>query len=60
LLFLACLLAPQRGHAQDSDKQAEDAAPPTVFPHSATARWWGSRQINVVFQAHPDFHALYS
>lgn len=31
-----------------------------VFPHSATARWWVSGQINVVFQAHSDFRALYS
>jgi hypothetical protein len=64
VLFLAfiasCLSAPLWGQAQDDDKQAEDAAPATVFPHSATARWWVSGQINVVFQAHPDFHALYS
>jgi len=64
LLFLgflvSCLLPPLRVHAQDSDKQAEDAASPTVFPHSETARWWVSGQINVVFQAHPDFRALYS
>jgi high affinity Mn2+ porin len=64
LLFLAfiasCLSAPLWGQAQSDDKQAEDAAPLTVFPHSATARWWVSGQINVVFQAHPDFHALYS
>jgi len=31
-----------------------------VFPHSETARWWISGQVNIVFQAHPDFHALYS
>ena len=64
MLFLAfivsCLSVPLRGRAQDKDKQAEDAAPPTVFPHSETARWWVSGQINMVFQAHPDFHALYS
>ena len=55
-----CLLPSLSGRAQDNDKQAQDGAPPTVFPHSATARWWVSGQINVVFQAHPDFHALYS
>lgn len=57
---VSCLLVPLRGRAQDNDKQAEDTAPTSVFPHSATARWWVSGQNNVVFQAHPDFHALYS
>jgi hypothetical protein len=58
-----CLLLPLAGHAQDTaDKTADEApeADPTVFPHSATARWWVSGQINVVFQANPAFHALYS
>ncbi len=55
-----CLLPSLSGRAQDNDKQAQDGAPPTIFPHSATARWWVSGQINIVFQAHPDFHALYS
>jgi hypothetical protein len=32
----------------------------TMFPHSQTARWWVSGQSNVVFQAHPEFHADYS
>lgn len=32
----------------------------TFFPHSQTARWWISGQDNIVFQAHPSFHALYS
>jgi high affinity Mn2+ porin len=53
-------LSPQWGHAQDSGSEAPDSSPPTVFPHSETARWWVSGQINIVFQAHPDFHALYS
>lgn len=60
LLASICLLYALDCRAQDSDKQGEDAAPTTVFPHSAKARWWVSGQINVVFQAHPDFHALYS
>jgi len=60
LLVSICLLHAPDCRAQDIDKQAEEAAPTTVFPHSETARWWVSGQINVVFQAHPDFHALYS
>lgn len=35
-------------------------AAPTVFPHSSTARWWVSGQVNIVFQANPAFHALYT
>lgn len=54
-----CLLAPLC-HAQDKGNDAPDSSPTTVFPHSETARWWISGQVNIVFQAHPDFHALYS
>ncbi len=67
MLFLtfivSCLSAPLRGRAQDTSADAakeDQSAPTTVFPHSSTTRWWVSGQINVVFQAHPDFHALYS
>lgn len=49
-----------QSRAQDSGAQTQESVPTTVFPHSETARWWVSGQINVVFQAHPDFHALYS
>jgi high affinity Mn2+ porin len=56
---MLCLLA-SRCHAQDKGNEAPDASPTTVFPHSETARWWVSGQVNIVFQAHPDFHALYS
>ncbi len=58
--ILSCLLVPVRGQAQDTGTEAEESTPTTVFPHSTTARWWVSGQINVVFQAHPSFHALYS
>jgi hypothetical protein len=34
--------------------------PPMIFPHSLTAPWWVSGQINIIFQGHPPFHALYS
>jgi len=57
--FVFCLLAPLC-YAQDNGKEAPDSSSTTVFPHSETARWWVSGQVNIVFQAHPDFHALYS
>lgn len=56
---MACLLVPNRCQAQDG-AEGEESAPTTILPHSKTARWWVSGQINIVFQAHPDFHALYS
>jgi high affinity Mn2+ porin len=64
-IFLAavCLLPSLNCRAQDTAAEAtetEQSGPATVFPHSKTARWWVSGQVNIVFQAHPDFHALYS
>jgi hypothetical protein len=46
--------------AQNSGNKDDSSEPTTIFPHSSTARWWVSGQVNIVFQAHPDFHALYS
>jgi high affinity Mn2+ porin len=63
LLASVCLLLSLNCRAQDTGAdttEAEEAGPVTVFPHSKTARWWASGQVNIVFQAHPDFHALYS
>jgi high affinity Mn2+ porin len=57
---LACLLVPLRCQTQDTGTEGEESGPTTIFPHSKTARWWVSGQINIVFQAHPAFHALYS
>lgn len=57
---MACLLVPLRCQAQDTGTESEESGPTTIFPHSKTARWWVSGQINIVFQAHPAFHALYS
>jgi high affinity Mn2+ porin len=61
-IFLAalCLLPSLSCQAQDNGAEAEQCSPETVFPHSKTARWWVSGQVNIIFQAHPDFHALYS
>ena len=47
-------------HAQDAASDGQESAPTTVFPHSQTAPWWVSGQVNTVFQAHPGFQALYS
>ncbi len=65
-LLALCLVAfycvmhgtPCRGQEQTESPKDESLA--TVFPHSSTAPWWVSGQVNLVFQAHPDFHALYS
>jgi len=53
-----CLLLPPAGHAQDAADEGGEST--SIFPHSSTARWWVSGQINLVFQSHPGFHALYS
>jgi len=59
-LCLAALLLFARAAAQDSPADAQDSSPQTISPHCDDARWWVSGQVNIVFQAHPDFHALYS
>src|SRR5579872_7532105 len=41
-----------------ADAPADDAV--TMFPHSNTLPYWISGQTNVIFQAHPPYHALYS
>ena len=30
-----------------------------MFPHSQSSPWWVSGQINIIYQAHPEFHAAY-
>ena len=53
---------------EGSDKESASASAPaigdesvvTMFPHPEAARWWLSGQANIIFQAHPPFHALYS
>lgn len=53
---LACaVFAPGALHAQEQPKQD----PVTVFPHPES-RFWISGQMNLIFQAHPDFPAAYS
>ncbi len=58
--ILLCLLFPFAAYAQDEPANDSSSGPASIFPHSETAPWWISGQINTVFQAHPDFHALYS
>src|SRR5215813_8325345 len=58
-LSLCCLLR-VTGWPQESSPDDQPSQSGTLFPHSQTARWWVSGQINIVFQAHPGFHALYS
>ncbi len=59
--FLVCTWAQtqQPNSPQPGDQKSEEG-PTTIFPHSDTAPWWISGQINVIFQAHPSFHAPYS
>jgi hypothetical protein len=51
---------PAASFAQQSPAEKPSEEPATIFPHSSTSPWWISGQINIVFQAHPGFHALYS
>jgi high affinity Mn2+ porin len=41
-------------------EQPSAASPDTVFPHSESARYWISGQVNIILQAHAGFRALYS
>ena len=52
-----------------TDSAADPADPPagtsddsveTMVPHLSDTRFWLSGQANIIFQAHPAFHALYS
>jgi high affinity Mn2+ porin len=44
--------------ANTADAEAPD--PEAMFPHFKDTRFWLSGQANFIFQAHPDFPALYS
>jgi high affinity Mn2+ porin len=72
--FMACIGRSSTARAQsqpgaeaqasataDEDAAAnEDPQPQTMFPHFKSTRFWLSGQTNFIFQAHPDFPALYS
>ncbi|HUO59234.1 MAG TPA: hypothetical protein VMU24_01110, partial [Candidatus Acidoferrales bacterium] len=58
ILALCGIATAQPGSPAPETEQEE--APVTIFPHSDTAPWWVSGQVNVIFQAHGDFPAKYS
>ena len=69
VLLMIVAVSPILLSAQNADPdppQTQTAPPPeagdpeTIFPHSQTARWWVSGQINVIAQGHGAFGALYS
>ena len=45
--------------AQSSAANRDDPAP-SMFNHSDSSPFWISGQTNIIFQAHPPFHAAYS
>ncbi len=60
------LIEPQSsggGHSTASAAEAQAAGQRgevlTIFPHSQTTPWYVAGQANIIFQAHPPFHALY-
>jgi hypothetical protein len=60
VLWAGAACGQQDNSGQQDPTQEAPAQPPTMFPHSETAPWWVSAQINNIFQGHPGFHALYS
>jgi hypothetical protein len=54
------LLAPDSSADQPAGDDSDSNDPRTVFPHSATSRYWISGQANVILQWHPTFPAKYS
>jgi hypothetical protein len=53
---------PQHGgtSAADDENPAAELTTQSMFPHFRSTRFWLSGQANFIFQAHPEFHALYS
>src|SRR5579864_6842706 len=69
VLLMIVAVSPILLSAQNADPdppQTQTTPPPeagdpeTIFPHSQTARWWVSGQINVIAQGHDAFRALYT
>jgi len=63
-LRLAPVAAQQSDPNPGPPRQPENAEASTstesMFPHFHSTRFWLSGQANFIFQAHPDFHSLYS
>ena len=60
LVLLLCCLLRVTVLAQEGSPDDQPSESGTLFPHSQTARWWVSGQVNIIFQGHPGFRALYS
>ena len=57
---LACGQTGASSHPPDSvPEDHDDAAEPTMFPHSDEAPWFIAGQANSIFQAHPAFNSPY-
>ncbi len=50
----------QNGSAAQDSAAASAVDPPSMFYHSNSSPFWISGQANIIFQAHPPFHAAYS
>ncbi len=63
LVGLSAPFVAAQSTGSDAPSSHEEQASPspvlTMFPHSATARYWISGQENTIFQAHPAFHSSY-
>lgn len=63
-LTLAPVAAQQSDPNLPPPREPENAETSTstesMFPHFKDTRFWLSGQANFIFQAHPDFHSLYS
>ena len=59
-MFLAGLLVMLTARVVAQDAPIPPDSNTTMWPHSNTSRFWVSGQTNLIFQAHPAFHALYS
>jgi high affinity Mn2+ porin len=72
MLYSGCLCAgvyaqqtkpsspPQRAVTTDEETDSPTPETESIFPHFKDTRFWLSGQANFIFQAHPEFHALYS
>jgi high affinity Mn2+ porin len=50
----------RRSTVQETDSTASGDDPVSMFSHPNASPFWISGQANIIFQAHPPFHALYS
>jgi len=61
VLVAAAQTSPSAPPGEPHQPTATDSKDPvSIFPHSESSPFWISGQANIIFQAHPPFHALYS